>query len=77
MVRPVLLALLALTFVGCTSDPEPTTRPTSGLRARQEQAMRGGAYDPEFDRTDISGGGIDHYDPKGMKSDLDSIFLRK
>lgn len=55
--------------IGCTSDP------TSGDMARQDQAMKDPfGYSPDMNRTDISGGGVGHFDQNGFGKDLNDVI---
>ena len=66
--------LLASSGCGGAADEKPTTRPAK-LADRTDDALRDPfGYSPSFDRTDISGGDLDHMDGKGLRKDLDHVF---
>lgn len=73
--RPLLLTVtFCCLVVGCADKKEPTTRPST-IRDRQAEALR----DPmgvkaDTDPIDISGGGLNEYDRKAMRRDIDSVF---
>jgi hypothetical protein len=75
----LVLGLLLFTIspvIGCASH-EPTTQPSesSRLSDRAHAAERDPFnYKPENDRTDISGGGLDHFDKDAFRKDMDSVF---
>jgi hypothetical protein len=68
--------VLVMLACGCggKSDDQPTTRPAK-LADRTDDALRDPfGYSPSFDRTDISGGDLDHMDGQGIRKDLDHVF---
>jgi hypothetical protein len=70
------LPLLAAVIVGCASDKQPTTRPSTA-RERQEAALRDPmGYSPNMDSpdTDISGGKLHELDRKAMRKDIDHVL---
>ena len=71
----LIFAAAALFLSGC-QDNGSTTRPSSA-HDRSERALQDPMnYRPTFDKsdTDIGGGGIGHYDNKGMQRDLNDVF---
>jgi hypothetical protein len=80
--KQISLILLSL-LVGCEAAPD--SKPTHSQRQdeilkdpfgfkspRAEDLMQG----DDADRTDISGGGINHLDKKGLQRDIDSVLGR-
>jgi hypothetical protein len=66
--------LTAVLSGGCAPDENPTTRPAK-LSNRTDKALADPfGYSPDFDRTDISGGGIGSYDKEGMNRDVDHVL---
>jgi hypothetical protein len=65
-----MMITIALLAIGCADTPSAaTTQPRSSL---MNDPMN---YRPSADDyPDISGGGIGHFDKKGFKKDLDSVF---
>jgi hypothetical protein len=69
-----LFYCLLFVFAGCGNRTQPTTRPST-LSDRSDKALADPFnYSPDFDRTNISGGDIEHLDKNGMKRDLDHVF---
>ena len=71
-----LLAGGSLLAQGCgaPADKQPTTRPAR-LADRTDKAIADPfGYSPNFDRTDISGGGIGSFDKDGMNRDLNHVL---
>ena len=68
------LVTAAMVACGCASEKKPTTQPAK-LSDRTDKALSDPfGYSPDFDRTDISGGGIGSYDKEGMNRDVDHVF---
>lgn len=68
-------AALAAAPLGCNNrQAQPTTRPAK-LADRTDAALADPfGYSPKFDRTDISGGDLGHYDKDGVNRDLNHVF---
>jgi hypothetical protein len=68
-------AVLVTAMAGCNNgESKPTTRPAR-LADRTDAALADPfGYSPKFDRTDISGGELGHYDKDGVNRDLNHVF---
>ncbi len=70
----ILHCAFCIWLPGCTQQAEPA-QPASGIRQRQEKALRDPFnYSPEFENTDISGGRLGDFDEEGMQRDLKNVF---
>ena len=59
---------------GCGKSGEPTTKPLTA-RERQDEALRDPfGYSPEFDSTDVSGGGLGEFDKDAFRKDLKNVL---
>ncbi len=69
----LICLMSAVWLAGCAGETS-TTQP-SNMRDRQDQAMRDPFhYSPEFDRRDISGGDITHFDRDGFGRDMHDVL---
>ena len=68
-------ACLVVSMGGCGSESkQPTTRPLS-MRERQDQMLaHPGDYKMDEPNTDITGGGIGHFDKDAFNKDMDHVF---
>jgi len=68
-------ALIGLLLAGCSSDSsKPTTQPTSMRQRQDEMLAHPGDYKMDEPNTDISGGGIGHFDKGAFNKDMDHVF---
>lgn len=67
VMKAIALMLAALILCGCSSG---TATPPPRDRAVSDPMN----YKVGFDEADITGGGLMHYDSKGMKRDLDAVL---
>jgi hypothetical protein len=69
----VLVAGSLFALAGCAAQ-KPTTQPSrlADRAAKAEQDPFN--YKPQNDRTDISGGGLDHFDKDAFGKDVDSVL---
>ena len=67
--------VVSVLLVGCATDRSaPTTQPAS-VGERGEKALRDPfGYSPDFDESDISGGGLTDFDRKGFERDLGNVL---
>jgi hypothetical protein len=69
----VFMAGALFALAGCAAQ-KPTTQP-SRLAERAAKAEKDPfGYKPQNDRTDISGGGLDHFDKDAFGKDVDSVL---
>jgi len=75
LVRYIALMSIACMFgLGCAETSKPTTQP-SGVRERQDAAMRDPfGYGGSTEKVDITGGDITKFDKQSFKRDVDSVM---
>jgi hypothetical protein len=68
--RCYLLLVCGAAAVGCAGGQKG-----GGINERQDQALNDPMhYSPDFDKTDISGGGIGELDREGLRRDLNHVL---
>ena len=61
-------------LAGCASDKQSNPAATSASDHQEAAVKDPFGYKPNMDETDISAGGINNYDRKAMKKDIDDVL---
>lgn len=80
MTISILMCVISVTVTLLTmacqpqGKPEPATRPSS-LADRSQKALKDPfGYSPEFEKSDVSGGGMMEFDQDGFNRDMDNVL---